>query len=200
MTNKQKQALLAYLGYYVGAIDGIWGSGSREAAKRFRADYGLSSGTSINGTADEKKLLSAVTGEAKPVEKPQSTGDGWDGIRYFKRSEFACKCGGKYCNGYPAEPHLETVRFADEIRARIGKPIKVNSGLRCRQHNANTPGAAANSNHMGGGAADLGCPAGTTPAEMYEIAEEVMGNTGGIILYNWGIHIDDRKVKYRSRG
>ena len=158
MTNKQKQALMAYLGYYVGAIDGIWGSGSREAAKRFRADYGLSNGTGISGAADEKKLLAAVTGEAKPVEKPvekpQSTGDVWAGIQYFRKEEFKCKCG-RYCNGYPAEVDLGMVSIADAIRARLGRPVSVNSGLRCRQHNANVGGASA-SQHMYGTAADLG--------------------------------------------
>lgn len=188
MTNKQKQALLAYLGYYVGAIDGIWGSGSRAAANAFKADYGVA--------ADDKTLLQAVNGTIQSKEKDT----GWDSIRYFKRDEFKCKCGGRYCNGFPEEPHMATVRFADEIRHRLRKPVPVNSGLRCRQHNANTPGAAANSNHMTGGAADLGCPSGSTPSEMYKIAEDVMGDTGGIIQYSWGIHIDDRKVKYRGKG
>ena len=36
MTIKQRQHLLAYLGYYVGAIDGKFGSGSKEACKAFQ--------------------------------------------------------------------------------------------------------------------------------------------------------------------
>lgn len=188
MTYKQKQALLVYLDYDTGGVDGIWGSKSRAAANTFKVEYGVE--------ANDKNLLAAVNGTIKKTEAT----DGWEDIRYFKRAEFKCKCGGRYCNGFPAEPHMATVRFADEIRHRLGKAVPVNSGLRCPQHNANTPGAAANSNHMGGGAVDLGCPAGSTPSEMYKIAEDVMGNTGGIIQYSWGIHIDDRKVKYRGKG
>ena len=130
MTNKQKQALLSYLGYYVGNIDGIWGSGSREAAKRFRQDYGLSASTSIDA-AGEKLLLAAVAGTAKPQQKA----DEWADIKYFRKEEFKCKCGGRYCNGYPAEIDMDMVRDADAIRERLGVPLRVNSGLRCRQWN-----------------------------------------------------------------
>lgn len=190
MTNKQKQALLAYLGYYTGAIDGIWGSGSRTAANAFRADYGLE--------ANDKNLLAAVSGTVSP-KLSQNPADGWDDIQYFKRTEFKCKCGGRYCNGYPAEPDLKMVRIADAIRAEVGKPINVNSGLRCRQHNANVGGASA-SLHMTGQAADLGCPSGVSPQEMYDIADRIMGNSGGLGLYSWGIHIDSRAVKARWKG
>ena len=41
MTAKQKQCLLAYLGYYTGAIDGIWGEKSRQATEDFQRSCGL---------------------------------------------------------------------------------------------------------------------------------------------------------------
>ena len=41
MTIKQKQALLFYLGYYVGNIDGDWGTLSKTATKTFQKDFGL---------------------------------------------------------------------------------------------------------------------------------------------------------------
>lgn len=145
MTIKQKQALLSYLGYYVGAIDGIWGSGSKASANAFKDDYGV--------TADEKNLLAAVNGTLKPTEKPQS-GDFWDGIKYFKREEFRCKCGGRYCNGYPAEMKEKVVKIADGARANFNAPGRVISGLRCTIHNANE-GGVANSRHMTGKAIDL---------------------------------------------
>jgi hypothetical protein len=44
---------------------------------------------------------------------------------------------------------------------------------------------------MGGGAVDLGCPSGVSPAEMWDSATAVMDQTGGIGIYGWGIHIDD---------
>ena len=41
MTIKQKQCLLFYLGYYVGNIDGQWGTLSKTATKAFQKDFGL---------------------------------------------------------------------------------------------------------------------------------------------------------------
>ena len=191
MTTKQKQLLLNYLGYDTGGIDGIWGSGSREAAKRFRADYGLSASTSIDA-AGEKMLLAAVAGTAKPVQKA----DEWAGIKYFRKEEFKCKCGGRYCNGYPAEIDMDMVRDADTIRERLGVPLRVNSGLRCQQWNR-IQGGATNSRHLYGDACDLGKPEGVTVDKLLDVAEDVVGSTGGVGAYDWGIHIDKRGSKAR---
>ena len=62
MTIKQRQNLLAYLGYYVGAIDGIFGSGSREATKTFQRDFfqDESKVDGICGDETEKALKYAV--------------------------------------------------------------------------------------------------------------------------------------------
>ncbi len=195
MTIKQRQALLFYLGYYVGNIDGEWGQMSKTATRCFQKDYGLTA-DGICGTATEKALSHAVC-YGMPAKKVE-TASGWEGIKHFKKAEFACKCG-KYCNGYPEDIDLKMVKYADAIRERIGKPIPINSGLRCKTHNANV-GGVSNSQHLYGTAADLGCPAGTTPKKMAAIAEEIMGNTGGIGIYSWGIHIDSRKTKSRWNG
>ena len=196
MTIKQRQHLLAYLGYYVGQVDGDWGSGSREACRAFQKDRELTV-DGYGGPETDKALKHAVYNDLEktvPVDEDvnvPTTGTFWDEIEFFDREEFRCKCGGKYCNGFPAEPHEDTVRFADAIRKRIGKPIPVNSGLRCPTWNQ-IQGGVYNSNHMTGGAVDLGRPEGVTPAQMKTAAEEVMGyNIGGIGVYTWGIHIDD---------
>lgn len=207
MTDKQKQYLLGYLGYYQGIPDGIWGRLSREATKEFQTGYGLET-DGVCGPMTQKMLIGAIAGTVVKVERPAEsksadtgkpqTGTFWDEIKYFKKSEFACKCG-KYCDGYPAEIDMDMVKIADEIRARIGKPISINSGLRCKTHNANV-GGVFNSQHLLGKAADLGCPIGCTPAQMASIAETIMGNTGGIGIYTWGIHIDTRSAKSRWNG
>ena len=197
MTAKQMQNLLQYLGYYSGPVDGILGSRSIAAIRGFQAFYGLTV-DGIAGEQTQKTLIDAVAGTAVKVDRPQ-TGDWWDDIRYFNRSEFRCKCGGKYCNGYPAKIDMSMVRIADKIRAKIGKPITVNSGLRCKTHNANV-GGVSNSQHLYGKAADLGCPSGCTPAQMASIAQDIMGDTGGIGTYSWGIHIDTRSTKSRWNG
>lgn len=204
MTVSQRQALLFYLGYYTGALDGDWGKGSRAGCQAFQRDYGLTA-DGLGGPVTDKALVGAVAGTVVPVRKPQSgqeAEDGpewWKDIRYFTREEFRCKCCGRYCNGYPAEMQEAVVKIADEIRSRIGKPITVNSGLRCKTHNANV-GGVSNSQHLYGTAADLGCPSGFTPSQMASIAEEIIGNTGAIGIYSWGIHIDTRSTKSRWNG
>jgi peptidoglycan hydrolase-like protein with peptidoglycan-binding domain len=198
MTVKQKQHLLGFLGYYVGNVDGDWGSLSREACRRFQQDHGLQA-DGVFGDATAKAALAAVTkNETKPPTTTAPTAE-WKNIRYFTKTEFKCKCGGRHCNGYPAEIDMTMVGYADEIRHRLGKPLNVNSGLRCSVWNQKQ-GGVSNSQHLYGTAVDLGCPAGTTPAEMAKIAEDVIGNTGGIGIYSWGIHIDSRKTKSRWNG
>lgn len=200
MTIKQRQHLLAYLGYYIGAIDGDWGTLSKTACTAFQKDKKLTE-DGYGGPETDKALKNAVANDLfKPEvvisEKETTTEDSsatktfWDEIEFFEREEFRCKCGGKYCNGFPAEPHEATVRFADAIRKRIGKPTTVNSGLRCPTWNQ-IQGGVFNSNHMTGGAVDLGCPSGVSPSEMWDAAIAVMGQSGGIGIYDWGVHIDD---------
>ena len=196
MEVKKRQCRLYYLGYYTGAIDGVWGQQSLLATEKFQSDYGLPC-DGIWGALTEAKILAAISGDA--TKKVSPTGDWWDDIKYFSKREFQCQCGGRYCNGYPAEIDEDMVRIADKIRERLGKPIGVNSGLRCSRHTANV-GGVSNSQHLYGTAADLGKPSGVTPAQMAKIAEELMPNTGGIGIYSWGIHIDTRKTKSRWNG
>ena len=201
VTAKQKQCLLAYLGYYHGAIDGAIGPQTRAAVMEFQRAEGLTADGSP-GPLTQAALLDAVANGRFRSENAQTpdetTGAFWDGIKYFKKPEFACKCG-KYCNGYPVDIDMNMVKIADEIRKRIGKPIQINSGIRCKTHNANV-GGVSNSQHLLGKAADLGCPSGCTPTQMAYIAEEIMGDTGGIGTYSWGIHIDTRSTKSRWNG
>ena len=218
MTVRQQQCLLTYFGYYTGDIDGMFGPKSVAATKAFQQDFG---GISVDGSCGEQTEKALKYAVAYGIEKKSdstdctddytdvqnnntgnsthsNTGTLWDGIKYFKKQEFACKCG-KYCNGYPAEIDMNMVKIADEIRSRIGKPIRINSGIRCKIHNANV-GGVSNSQHLLGNAADLGCPSGCTPTQMASIAEEIMGDTGGIGIYSWGIHIDTRSAKSRWNG
>ena len=202
MTAEQKQCLLRYLGYYDGPLDGLWGEKSQRATIDFQRAYMAQEDVDgIFGAATEKRILEVIATGEEPKESVQiDTAPGWwKDIRYFTRAEFKCKCGGKFCDGYPAEIDVNMVKIADQIREKIGKPITINSGLRCKTHNANV-GGVSNSQHLCGNAADLGCPIGCTPAQMASIAEEIMGDTGGIGTYSWGIHIDTRSAKSRWNG
>jgi hypothetical protein len=151
MTIKQKQCLLCFLGYYDRKIDGVWGEGSEQATMNFQNDYGLT----VSGLFDEQTesmAVKAVSGEAHPVE---NTGkDFWEEIRYFKKDEFKCKCGGKHCDGFPVEPDEKLVRLADRVRAHFGAAATVSSGVRCVKHNAFV-GGVTNSRHLKGTAMDF---------------------------------------------
>lgn len=199
MTTRQVQNLLDYLGYPVGAPDGITGSQTRQAVKLFQAAEGLKA-DGDPGQETQTALLAAVAaGRMYTPAKVENaeTGTFWGEIRYFHREEFRCQCGGKYCNGFPAEPVEETVRLADEIRRRAGVPLKVNSGVRCKQHNADADGVW-NSLHLTGQAIDLAPIGGNiSVARLQEIAEQVqaerMPNRGGLGRYDWGVHVDNGK-------
>ena len=50
---------------------------------------------------------------------------------HFKVSEFACKhCGKNLID-------QRVINMAEEIRQKLGVPVRVNSGYRCEVHNAN---------------------------------------------------------------
>ena len=146
MTIKQRQCLLAYLGYYVGNIDGKWGTLSKAACKAFQADYSGLAATGDCDAATQNSLKHAVA-YGMPAKKAEAE-NFWDGIKYFKRSEFACKCG-KYCDGFPVEPKQTLVQTADKIRAHFGAPATVSSGVRCEKHNANVGGASGSRHKLG---------------------------------------------------
>ena len=68
--------------------------------------------------------------------------------RYFKEGEFACKC----CGRVMIDNRLVTM--LDRVRHTLGKPIYVNSGYRCVDHNK-AVGGATGSYHVKGLAADI---------------------------------------------
>lgn len=145
MTNAQKQCLLCYLGYYTGLIDGQWGTQSRQATERFQQEYGLEA-DGIFGPATEEAIRKLISGD---------TADWWKNILYFRREEFRCGCGGKYCDGFPAEPKRQLVELADQVREHFGSAADVSSGVRCQQHNDSLSGSVPNSRHISGKAVDF---------------------------------------------
>jgi hypothetical protein len=159
MTIKQRQNLLAYLGYYVGNIDGAWGTLSKTATKAFQKDFGLTA-DGICGEETEKALKHSVcygiskNVETEEVTTKEETGTFWDNIKYWSREEFRCQCGGKYCNGFPAEPSEKLVRLADDVRGHFGRPGHRSSGLRCETWNS-IQGGVSNSKHKFGKALDF---------------------------------------------
>lgn len=181
MTNKQKQCLLTYLGYDTGGVDGIWGQQSKKVTEAFQRDYMEPQKVDgIFGTETEKRILEVVATGEQPIVTDANvgvnidTGTGcenwWDKYPNFARSEFKCRCGGKYCNGYPAEPKEKLVVLLQKIRNHYGKPVKPISGLRCEKWNA-IQGGVATSRHRLGQAMDFYI-SGVSPEEIVSWVEK----------------------------
>ena len=195
MTMAQKQALLAYLGYYNGPLDGLWGDKSQRATIDFQRAYMEQEDVDgIFGAATEKRILEVIATGEKPVVKENLTApaDWWKDIRYFSRAEFKCKCGGQFCDGYPAEMQEAVVKIADAARAHFGKPAHVISGLRCKQWNAHEKGVAT-SQHMYGEAIDLridGVPAET----LRQFVSTQPGHRWSYCINDTNVHFDIPKT------
>ena len=67
----------------------------------------------------------------------------------FTRDEFACPCG---CGFDDIDPLL--VSTLQRLRDEVQRPVRVNSGCRCRAHNAAVKGSKS-SQHLRGKAADI---------------------------------------------
>ena len=154
MTIKQKQCLLAFLGYYTAKVDDIWGDLSRQATEAFQRDYQMTV-TGVFDEAVEQRIREVIGSGEEPMQAENVTGTFWDEIDYFDRSEFKCTCGGRGCTGFPAEPRERLVRNADNARRHFGKVAIVSSGVRCTLRNSELPGSAANSLHLSGRAMDF---------------------------------------------
>lgn len=72
-------------------------------------------------------------------------------LDYFKEHEFRCKCGVCYSSVVMDKRLLVAL---DRMRSRFGKPIVINSGIRCPEHNREE-GGIKNSSHLSGKAADI---------------------------------------------
>ena len=163
MTMKRLQMNLKFLGYYSGEIDGIKGSKTLKAIKKFQSDHNLT----VDGIAGQKTIdciraiiidiqtdlgvtVDGVAGTETITEyNNKNNTDNWDNIEYFKKEEFTCKCGCGLNN-----MNLKVVKIADEVRKHFGKPAIVTSGSRCAKHNKEVRGVA-NSRHLQGKAIDM---------------------------------------------
>lgn len=201
MTVFKQQLLLRYLDYYSGELDGWSGEQTVSAVKQFQSDYGLEA-DGICGPMTQKMLIGAIAGTVVKVERPAEpesastdnpqTGTFWDNIKWFTRAEFKCKCGGRFCNGYPAEMKEAVVKIADAARDHFGKPAYVISGLRCQQWNAHE-GGVANSQHMYGEAIDLRID-GVDSETLRQFVSTQPGHRYSYRINSTNVHFDINKV------
>jgi uncharacterized protein YcbK (DUF882 family) len=122
---------------------------------------------------------------------------------YFSAEEFKCKCHGKFCNGFPANPEWQDtngidpklIALLDEVREQAGFPVYITSGYRCPRHNAER-GGARQSYHTRTMAADIYCEDLPLP-DLLSIVKAAMlrlGYKGGLQDYpdQGFIHVDCR--------
>ena len=184
MTNKQKQHLLAFLGFDPGPIDGIMGEKSREATRDFQKAYDLDP-DGIFGKATEVKIR-AVIGAAEE-QAPDSIPEFWEEIENFTREEFACPCG--RCGGFPVEPQEKIVRLIQRTRSYFGKKAYISSGVRCQAHNDELPGSAKNSYHLKGSAVDF-CIEGIPSSLVLAYVQKLPGIRYAYMIDSLFVHAD----------
>ena len=106
-------------------------------------------------------------------------------MRWFKDKEFACRC----CGELPpfARENIEALvrNVLDPVREKLGKPIQVNSGYRCKSHNE-AVGGVKGSQHMQGEAADLRIDG--SPEELANAIKE-NGRWDQMIIYPGFVHV-----------
>jgi len=105
---------------------------------------------------------------------------------YFKRKEFACKCGcGFDTVDYPLI-HVLTL-----LRIRFKRPVVILSGCRCEKHNREI-GGAKHSQHLLGRAADFYIPGVDIETVYAHIKKLMEGEVYGLGKYKTFIHLDTR--------
>lgn len=179
---KQRQMNLKFLNFYHKNIDGIEGSGTKQAYKEFQKTYNLTV-DGIYGAKTNSKLIEVI----KSIQS--KIGANVDGIagdetinkckEYQKNHGLAVDgiCGEKTrakinelswddikhfkkseftckCGCGLNNIELGLVKVLDEIREHFGQACIINSGTRCTKHNKNV-GGATKSRHLNGKASDI---------------------------------------------
>ena len=173
---KEYQLVLIKAGYNVGkyGADGKFGQDTDTATRLFQKNHGLG----VDGKAGNLTLYELM----------------WYKYPNFKKSELKCKCGGKYCNGFPVKVDERVLEMAQKVRDHFGKPVIITSGVRCTRHNKNE-GGVAGSQHIYGKAIDFKV-SGVTPSTVYAYVHTI-NPKGGVGRYNTFTHTDSRGVYKR---
>ncbi len=138
---KTRQLYLKELGFYKGNVDGIVGPLTKQAYKDLQNKY-------FTRTKDKDGLYGPNTDTL--LRCVYNCKD----VVNFKVTEFKCKCGAKYCTGYPAELNRDLVLNLQTLREKYKKSIIITSGLRCTTYNKKI-GGVNGSSHTKGKAADI---------------------------------------------
>ncbi|MFZ7120152.1 MAG: D-Ala-D-Ala carboxypeptidase family metallohydrolase [Eubacteriaceae bacterium] len=116
---------------------------------------------------------------------------------HFKKEEFKCNCGGKYCNGYPVKVSEGLLILLEKIRKECGnKSVHLNRGISCKKYNATIKGAAKDSQHLYGTAADIYI-SGISVKNLGNVCKKLNPKGGVGSNYDAHVHVDVRGVKAR---
>lgn len=140
---RTRQKYFNAIGIDCGKEDGVWGKKCKAATLKLQKKYFTDpkEWDAEYGTKTDILLQSAYNCR---------------GLKYFKLEEFKCKCGGRYCTGYPAVVSRSlALKLDQKIRPKYGA-ITIISGLRCKQWN-NMQGGVSGSYHTKGKAVDFQC-------------------------------------------
>ena len=110
--------------------------------------------------------------------------------KHFSRYEFACKCG---CGYDTVDAELITVLEA--LREHFDRPVTINSGCRCSEHNENIEGGKK-SQHLIGRAADIVVKKVDSAVVYRYLTDRYIGKYG-IGGYAGFTHIDTRSKRAR---
>lgn len=109
----------------------------------------------------------------------------------FRLDEFKCKCG--KCDPIMVDDTLIT--WLQKIRDHFGKSVNVNSGYRCKTHNASPKvGGSPSSHHVKGMAADIRVE-GITPEEVAKYAQSIGIKRIGLYTNKSFVHIGSGTTK-----
>lgn len=205
MTTKQRQNLLAYLGYYSGDIDGIYGQQTKAAVERFQEAFGCIGVDGVAGQETDKALRHAVA-----YGMPESVADKMSATAYADAEQYLQSDGCYHIprgvdvqlskNLWAHEIHCQgngccresiiskaMVEMFQRIRDDYGDSIEIatagGSGYRCNTHNAAVNGAFG-SLHKTGNALDLHC---RDKDKLLAVVNRHITD-GEIGVYSWGIH------------
>ena len=104
---------------------------------------------------------------------------------WFYPKEFLCPCCGVEVM------NVDLIRKLDRLRHAFAAPLRITSGFRCAQYNAEIGGAKF-SHHCDGLAADIGCHLSEyRHSLLYHI---MMFKFGGVGIYKNHIHVDMRRT------
>ena len=206
MTTKQRQNLLAYLGYYSGNIDGIYGQQTKAAVEDFQEAFGGIVVDGLAGQETDKALRHAVA-----YGMPESVADKMSATAYADAEQYLQSDGCYHIprgvdvqlskNLWAHEIHCQgngccresiiskqMVEMFQIIRDDYGDSIEIaqagGSGYRCSIHNSEVGGAYA-SLHMTGNAVDLHC---RDKDKLLAVVNRHITD-GEIGVYSWGIHV-----------